>query len=210
MSSAVHAFGRVSSLRRPFVWALLVVLVLAFSPAPASARDAAAESFIRNVSNRIIKIMQSSVSEAEKRRQFSAIFSQHADVAAIGIFSLGRYARKLPQSRRDEYFRLMRSFISSTFSKHMTEIKGNRLDIRDSISRGGKDSIVRSTLHFATTRAPVKLNWRVVRRSSGLKIFNVTIDGLSLVQAQQSAFMSRVRDSGGNVNGLLSWLREAT
>jgi len=198
--SRAHGYAR-ASLAIAITAALLVII----APVRANA-DAAAESFIRRVSGEIISVMKSSAGDSQKRARFSSLFSRYADAPAIGVFSLGSDARKLG-SRRGEYLRLMRRYISVTFSRHMNDINGERLTIKDSIRAGKKDSLVRSTLHFKDGRT-AKINWRVVRRSSGMKIFDVIIDGLSLVQAQKSAFRSRVKDAG--IGGLMSWLKKAS
>ncbi len=209
MTSTVNAFAPRGGLARISlsVFCLMIVLAMSTAPVRAQAREPGAEAFVKRVSAQLIAIMQSNEPKAVKKRKFAAVFSANADVRAIGLFALGKFRRKLPASRRGEYFSLMKRYISATFSTHMGAISGNRVEILGSENRGKKGTIVSSKLHFPG-REPAPITWRLTKRG-GYKVFDVRIFSIWLGPEQRTVFTGIVADNGGDVNALLKFLRDA-
>ena len=77
--------------------------------------------------------------------------------------------------------------------------------------RGGDDSdtVVRSEI-VSPGFPEVRVDWRVRRTGGAYRIVDVTVEGVSLAITQRDEFAAVIRSNGGQVEGLLSALREET
>jgi phospholipid transport system substrate-binding protein len=55
---------------------------------------------------------------------------------------------------------------------------------------------------------PVKVDWRLIGRNGAYKISDVSVDGISMAVTQRSEFASVIQHNGGQVQGLITMLRE--
>jgi len=65
---------------------------------------------------------------------------------------------------------------------------------------------VQSEIRFTNGREPVSVDWWLIKKDGGYKIFDVNVVGVWLAQEQRSAFTSVIRNNGGNFDALLAHL----
>lgn len=186
--------------------ALLIAPWAASTPASAST---AAERYIASLGKSILVVAAGGGSRAQMSSKFRVIMARHAAIPAIGIFSLGKYKSKLPGGRRAEYFKLIEKFVAGLFVKYAKEFAGNRIEVTGSKARSAKDIIVSSKVYFAGGKAPLNVQWRLLKSGGGYKIFDVRVLGIWLAIQQRSEFVSVIKRNNGDVNALLKFLRNS-
>jgi len=55
---------------------------------------------------------------------------------------------------------------------------------------------------------PIRIEWRLTRPNVNYKIFDIVIEGVSMIRTQRSEFSSVIRRNGGKVSVLLAVLRK--
>ena len=178
--------------------------------AGAAAAPDTADEFIRVLADEAIQALaDKTLSEGERESQFRDFLSRAFDVLVIGRFVLGRYWRVATPAEREEFETLFLEFVVRTYARRLGEYGGETLNITD--VRGGDDSdtVVRSEIVFPGF-PEVRVDWRVRRTGGAYRIVDVTVEGVSLAITQRDEFAAVIRRNGGQVEGLLSALREKT
>jgi len=165
------------------------------------------DAFVTEVSNSVLAIVNSGARKADQQRQFRALVARFADVPAISVFSLGKYARDLPGDRKAEYNGLMQDHLAHLFLSHIETFRGEKVEIVDTKARSEKDVIVSTNLVYADGRK-LAISWRLVKRAEGYKIFDASIGGVWLAVQQQSSFVSTIAQNGGKVDALIAYLKK--
>lgn len=73
----------------------------------------------------------------------------------------------------------------------------------------GEVTLVQSEV-FKPGSQPAKVDWRVNTAGAQPKIVDVIVEGVSMAVTQRSEFAAVIQRNGGNVDGLISALRQKT
>ena len=166
-----------------------------------------AEKFVESLANNAISSLTSKkLTEKERQYNFRELLHNYFDINGIGKWALGRYWRKASPSERKEYLGLFENLIVGTYSNRFNAYSNEKLSVKGSTSRG-KFALVRSHLN-RNNQKPIRVEWRVTQPDKNYKIFDIVVEGVSMIQTQRSEFSSVIRRNGGNVSGLLSALRK--
>ncbi len=191
---------------RLFAAPLLLCLALAATPAQATTDEAIA--FVETVSEKAIAIISDKSANTEEREAaFRTLLNENADMDRIAAFALGQYRRTPDEAQRAEYRELVENFIVKVYVTRLTDYNDEKLTILGARERGEEQAIVQSEIRFTNGRQPVSVDWWLVKMDGGYKIFDVNVVGVWLAQEQRSAFISVIRNNGGNFDALLKHLR---
>jgi len=191
-----------SSTSRRVALFLGVLAVSSLLHAPlASAASSAAEKYVERVGNGIL-----AAARGKSVSKFRSLLQRNGAISTIAIYSLGPYRKKLPASRKSEYYRLVANHISKVFASHSGKLAGQSLKASSSRSKG-KSVIVKSKLRYASGKTST-VTWRLIKRGSGFKVFDVNVQGIWLANTQKTDFISVMRRNDGNINALFSYLKK--
>ncbi len=98
-------------------------------------------------------------------------------------------------------------FVAGLFVKYAKEFAGNRIEVTGSKARSASDVIVSSKVPFANGKAPLDVQWRLLKSGGGYKIFDVRVLGIWLAIQQRSEFVSVIKRNNGDFGALLTFLR---
>jgi phospholipid transport system substrate-binding protein len=182
----------------------------AASPRPAVAEDFTKEAgtFVGSLGDQAIQIItDKSLDPTGRERRFHDMFVNSFDVPAIGRFVLGRYWRTATDAQKAEFLKLFEDMIVKTYNNRFTEYKGEQFAVIGTRA-DGDSAMVATNVVQPGGRPPVKVEWRVLKEDGKPKIVDVVIEGVSMSVTQQQEFGSVIQRSGGQVDGLLSTMRE--
>jgi phospholipid transport system substrate-binding protein len=169
---------------------------------------ATAEAYVTEVSNNVLDIVRSGGSPRDKRLRFRAMVEKYADVPAISVFSLGQYAKALPDGRKQEYYGLMQDYLARLFLTHIETFRGDKVEITGTKERSASDVIVSTSMLYGDGRK-LAINWRLVQRGGAFKIFDASIEGVWLAVQQRSSFVSTIARKNGDIEALMEFLKKS-
>ena len=178
--------------------------------ANATAAPDTADEFIRVLAGEAIQsLADETLSEAQRESEFRDFLVKAFDVRVVGRFVLGRYWRVATPAEREEFETLFLEFVVRTYARRLGQYGGETLRIRDTLSDGDADTVVRSEI-VSSGFPDVRIDWRVRRTGDSYRIVDVTVEGVSLAITQRDEFAAVIRSSGGQIEGLLGALRGRT
>lgn len=189
-----------------------VVLTLAVAAADSAKANfpEGADAFIRQVGDRAIETLtKPGMNRAEMEDRFREIFRDSFNVPAIGRFVLGKYWRVATPEERREFLLLFEEFVVRTYAKRFKDYTGETLQVDGIQPESDTQAIVNSAI-VRPNAPPIRVEWRVgvPQNEEGFKIYDVTIEGVSMAVTQRAEFAAVIERSGGRIGGLITALRE--
>ena len=194
-------------MRRSVLTAALVLMVGALTPAILAAADPAA--VINNLGNRALEILGKNATPAQRVARFHELFREDFDVPGIARFVLGRYWKTATPEQQEEFVKLFEDYIALVYSSQLAAYSGETLKVTGSRPEP-EGAVVASEIIRPTGTPPVKVEWRLTDRNGTYKISDVAVDGISMAVTQRSEFAAVIQRNGGQVQGLITQLREKT
>jgi phospholipid transport system substrate-binding protein len=192
---------------------LFLAAVAALLPLPRLARAAPApadaQKFIDELGDSTVKSLTGpDLSEAERDTRFRSLLESQFDLPGISKFVLARYWRAASDAERADFQRLFETLLVQAYAKKFAEYAGERFKVSSSLANDDGSITVNSLINRSNGDV-VRLDWRVAD-AGGLKISDLSVDGISLRTTYRSDVASVIQNNGGNVAGLLGALREKT
>lgn len=193
---------------RPLSRILLVVAALMALPAVPPAVAQTPKLLVEQLGDKAIRQLTGSVTRPEREARFQNLLSAGFDIKAIGRFTLGRYWNQASPAQQQEYLRLFEKFIVQAYAARFAEYSGEQFRVVGE-RPDGEVTLVQSEV-FKPGAQPAKVDWRVNSSTGQPKIVDVIVEGVSMAVTQRSEFAAVIQRSGGNVDGLITALRQKT
>lgn len=186
------------------------VMLLAVSPAKADeAFEAKAKAHVQTLGDKAIAVISNtSNTKADREREFNKLLVQYFDLKSIGRFVLGRYWRDATPEQHKEYLKLFQKMIASMYAEKFSTYTNEKFNVVNAVAKNERDAIVSSQIEFDGSRPPIMLEWRVRNKEDGLKIVDLSVEGISMSVTQRSDYNSVIQKNDGDVEALLVTLRD--
>jgi phospholipid transport system substrate-binding protein len=196
-------------MRRSLLTAAFIVLAGALAPAIPAAAAADPAAVVSNLGSRALEVLGKNAPQSQRVARFRELLREDFDVPEISRFVLGRYWNVATEEQRAEFVKLFEEYIALAYSTRLAEYTGETFKVTGSRPDAG-GAIVSSQIVRPAGAAPVKVDWRLTGRNGAYKISDVSVDGISMAVTQRSEFASVIQHNGGQVQGLITMLREKT
>jgi len=190
---------------------LIVLLWCVFFQQTAFATESLPEKLIRQASNQVLSRIQSDPGQyqqdpAKLYALVNEIVLPHFDFGTMTDLALGRYKTKISTEQRRLITNEFRILLVRTYGKALLEYNDQKiiyLPIEGSLESG--DVTVRTEIE-QKGGFPIPLNYSLKQTGQGWKVYDISVDDISLVTNYRSSFSRQIRKNG--VDGLIKTLRE--
>jgi phospholipid transport system substrate-binding protein len=197
-------------LRRSLLAALFVLTATASNAAPPPVNPADAVAFMNRLWDRAVEVLNRKTDPAVREARFRELFRRDFDAPGIARFVLGRYWRAVSEEEQKEFVKLFEDYVVFVYTARLADFGGQSFKIRGSRS-DGNGVIVSTDVISPGNPTPLRMDWRLVTADNGsYKINDVIVEGVSMTMTQRSEFAAVVQRNGGQVQSLLSMMREKT
>ena len=199
--------------RRSLLAGFTALLLAAAAPAHADAEEGA-RLFIEGLAAETVAIAADPAMDATGRQdRLRALLERGFDTDVIGRFVLGRYWQDATDTQRHDFIALFRDFTVASYARRFEGYEGQRLEILNIRNQGGaedRQKVMVGSRMLRPAGDPVRIDWRVRQAEDGWRIYDVVVEGISMVLTQRSEIAAVLQRSGGNIDGLLEQLRANT
>ena len=189
---------------RALVGVLLASVLLLAVPSPANAQDARA--FVATLGEQAIQVLGPTASAAQRIARFRELFHDDFDIPGIGQFVLGRYWRTATPQQQQDFLGLFQEYLVRAYSARLSEYAGEPFHVTGS-RPDGDQTIVTSQI-IRSNGNPITVDWYLIRIGAGYKITDAYVAGISMKVTQRDEFASVIQRNGGQVDALLTQLRQ--
>jgi len=165
--------------------------------------------FVQSTVNRASQVLSDNLSKDQKIIELKSIAAETVDIKGIGMYTLGSYRKILSEDQKKEYAILFEQYFLKTFSSRLAEYSNPEIEVKSKEELNKNYTMVSSVLISTEKRPEVRIDWRIYTKNpDDLKIRDLIIEGLSLVRTQKEEFASIIESNKGDINALLTSLKE--
>lgn len=131
-----------------------------------------------------------------KRTKLEKLFQQNVDIDWIGKFVLGRYWRDATDEQKKSYLSNYKAFLIKHYTSNLTEYSDANFEVTKTAPEDGGGSVV--TVRIKRPQAEDVVVYYTVRKKDGegLKVYDIVVEGVSMITTQRSEFGSVVSQKG--------------
>lgn len=195
--------------RRVLLAAPALALALSALPKPSSAlTNAEATNLISRLVTDLNRIINSGEPRKAMYRDFEKLFAKYADVYIIARSALGFAWRSATASQRTRYTAAFRGYMARKYGNRFREFIGGKIVVTG--TRKVKSGYLVASTAYLKGSSPFSVDWQVSDKSGKNKMFNIYIEGISLLASERIAIGAMLDRRGGNLDLLIKDLRTAS
>jgi len=188
------------------------LLLALFVCAPlARAAELGPEALVRQITEDVMNAIQhdKALQEGDKQKALALAEQKilpHVDFRYMTQLALGRNWRAATPAQREKVVQGFRGMLIRTYSNQIGSYRGQRMVVKPThLAPGDTDATVRNSF-VSPGRPPVEVDYSMEKTADGWKIYDIVIDGVSLVATYRSQFAQVVRNGG--IDGLIARLEQ--
>lgn len=188
---------------------VLCLLALLLAPLAALAQKAP-DALVRSVADEVLKIVQNdqALREGDNARMARLIEEKivpHFDFERMTRLAVGRPWREATPEQRQSLIEQFRTLLVRSYSAAYSAYKQIVIDVKPlKVQPSEEDVQVRTEIKLPGGAPPVKVDYSMVKANDDWKVYDVVVDGVSMVTTYRNTFADQVRKGG--VEGLIQTL----
>ncbi|MEW6677577.1 MAG: ABC transporter substrate-binding protein [Pseudomonadota bacterium] len=186
---------------------LAVALLLA---APGAYAEMAPDVLARNTTNDVLRIVRQDkdIKNGNTKKILMLVEEKvlpNFDFEHMTQLAVGRHWPKATPEQREALVAEFRTMLVRTYSSALSSVADYKIDFKPFNAPANADEVTVSTEVSKPGAPPIPIDYRMERKNGAWKVFDVTVDNVSLVTVYRNSFNSEVRKNG--VDGLIAALQ---
>lgn len=185
---------------------------------PATTASSSLQSHVEtNIREALASLGAGAAGSPQRAERFRALMTRFADINAISTNVLGRYAGVLrtDAALNREWEATFTEYAFATYEDQLDRFRGYTVRaIAETINRPGQDAIVRTELTAPNGGRPVTVQWRMLNRGAGWRVYDVLVNlrgnELWLGSRQKLRFEDELNKTRGDIRALIAVVRQNT
>ena len=188
----------------------LAVLVVVLLPFAAHAQEAP-DALVKRVTDEVLAIMRSDEDSHSGGTRRAAELAEatvlpHFDFVRMTRLAVGRNWRQASDAQKEALTREFRALLVRTYSRSLSVYRDQAIQVTPlALAPAATETTVR-TVVIQQGAPPIPIDYSMERGPDGWKVYDVAIDGVSLVISYRDNFDQQVRSGG--IDGLLGTLQD--
>ena len=164
---------------------------------------------VKNGVNKVLAVagdpaLKGDAAKAAKEEKIRAIVGEFFDFTVLSRLTLGRNWKKFKPDQQQEFVKLYRELLENVYLDRILEYSDEKVEFAKETMLSKKKAEVQTKIHASTAEIPI--NYRLVLRNGEWKVYDVVIEGISMVKNYRSQFKQLLVK--GSPDDLLKTLRE--
>lgn len=191
-------------------WLVSVWLILGgLSIATADEALSPAQQVIQKTSDQLQVSLQKPEYKADFRKATTLvdqIINPNVDFDRVSILVLGKHWRSATPEQRDRFKQEFRMLLVRTYTTAFTEYSDWKIRYLPMEQESSGKKVMVKTEILQSGGQPVAVNYRMVDEGAGWKVYDILIEGISLLQNYRTSFNAEIEE--GSLDQLIAHLAE--
>ena len=189
--------------------ALSLLLLFTANAAVAAAPKGDAEkagAYIESLGHKALDaITKKDAAKDAKQKMLEGLFKDNVDFPWVARFVMGRFWRTATPEQQKRYVDAYQTFLIKHYTSRFTEYNSGSFKITGS-TEGDKDEYLvgMEILPNVKNDPSILIDYKVRKDKAGFKVFDIIVEGVSLITTQRSEFAAVLNSKG--VDGLIAML----
>ncbi len=182
---------------KKFAWALALFLMAGAAQADVVAPDV----LVKNTAQDVIAIIKQDkdLQSGDQKKVLALVDAKilpNFDFTRMTQLAAGRYWRQATPEQRNALVSEFRTMLVRTYTKAFTQYKGETIEVRPlKLAATDTETTVKTQL-IKSGGQPTDVDYVMKKLDSGWKVFDVVIEGVSMVTSYRGSFSSQIEQSG--------------
>lgn len=179
-------------------WSILVMSLVFSGPVLAiqAPQDLVADTTDKITS--VLRIEQDKI-KANPNRLYEVVDEvvlPHFDFHRMSSWVLGKYWRKANEKEREQFTQEFRVLLVRTYAKALNDNYDKKIDMLPVVMRKeGKEATVKTEVK-QEAGFPIPIDYKMYIKNDAWKVYDVSVDGISLVANYRTSFAKEIRKDG--------------
>jgi len=178
-------------------FAFLMLCVLATGTQAFADDKNQASTYVDSLGKKALAVISDAAkSKEQKNAALQDLFVANVDIDWIAKFVVGRYWKTATDEQKKQYMANYRDFIISHYTSNFAEFTNANFEVTRVIPDESGGNVV--TMRIKRPQAEDIVVDYTVRKSAsgGLKVYDITVEGVSMITTQRSDFSSVIAQNG--------------
>lgn len=168
-----------------------------------------AKNYARSIGGKVLVILNDkALDDNTKLTRLEGLFVDVVDVKWVGRFVLGQYWRQATPEQQNAYIDAYGTFLVKNYTSNFADYGGETFVVTTSREERPGEFFVRTEIQRTNGEPNVLVDYRVRAQDKGFKVFDIIVEGVSLINTQRSEFASVVSRQG--MDKLIELLQQKT
>jgi phospholipid transport system substrate-binding protein len=184
---------------------------VALFAAAAIAQDVGPDELVKTTTQDVISVIKQDkdIQSGDRNKIYALVEEKvlpHFDFKRMSQLAMGKNWRQATPEQQESLIKEFRSLLVRTYAVSLSQYRDQKIEFKPfKLEPDSKDATVKTTF-LQSGREPVAVDYGMYKASTGWKVFNITVEGVSLVENYRSTFNDQIRKSG--IDGLIKTLSE--
>lgn len=175
---------------------VIAAFVAVVPPLPVVAAGPATEAVMSTI-NEVIRLLEDKelkkpAKSEERRRQLEKVIGDRFNYDEMAKRSLGGQWRRLDDAERKEFVELFQRLLSKSYLRKIEEYAGEQVHY---LSERLEEGFAEVRTKIVSGKAEISLDYRLLNTTSDWRVYDVVVDGVSLVNNYRGQFARILRSS---------------
>lgn len=191
--------------------ALAVTALALFAGATAFAQELAPDALARKSIDEVLAVIRADKElQNGNPKKLHALVEEkilpHFDFTRMTRLAVGRNWAQASDAQKEALTREFQTLLVRTYSTSISQYRNQTIDVKPAkIASGDKDTVVKTVVNQPGGQ-PIPIDYAMERTDKGWKVYDVMVDGVSLVTTYRGSFNEQVQKGG--VDGLVKTLAD--
>lgn len=187
----------------------LIAFLAALLPALAMAQEAP-DALVKRIADEVVAIVKSDKDlQAGNSRKVVELAEQkvlpHFDFMRMTRLAVGRNWAQASEAQKEQLTREFRTLLVRTYSTSLSQYRNQTIEVKPSrVAAQDTEATVRTAV-IQQGGPPIPIDYSMEKTASGWKVYDVVIDGASLVTTYRGSFNDQIQKGG--IDGLVKTLQ---
>lgn len=163
--------------------------------------------FIKDVVADVQQAISSGKTEAQMLIDFEKIFRSYGEVPLIAKAALGAPGRTASSAQLSAYIAAFQGYISRKYGRQFRNFADDTIVVTGSRDAGTKGVLVQCRVD-QKSKPSYDLEWWVIEISGRPKIFDIKIEGISMISTERTEVGAILESFNGDIGKMTVYLRE--
>lgn len=167
-----------------------------------------AKVFMKEIGEKVISLLTNkSISDKERADQFREILETKFNGKSIAKFVLGKYWKQAAEEEKEKFLQLFKETTVAAYATRFKEYSSEKFEILSCRSESDGGVMVMSRI-IRPNGQVIPIDWKIFEKDGELRIYDVSLEGISMSITQRSEFSSVIQKGGGQVQAIIQALEK--
>ncbi len=179
---------------------LLVTLLIAL-PLIARANTLPPDELVKSVASEVMAIVKTDkdIQKGDPKKIYALVDAKvlpHFDFTRMTRLAVGRYWREATPDQQQRLVKEFRDLLVRTYATSLANYKNQTIEYKPLRVGPNDTDVTVKTVVIEPGRQPIPIDYQMIKTPDGWKVYDITVEGVSLVVNYRSTFAQEIQQGG--------------